>query len=416
MISAEEAWQRIESRLRPTTRTEELARLDALHRVLARDVAATVDEPMADVSAMDGYAVGGTPEEGAELAVVGVSAAGRPPDFEVGEGQAAKIMTGAVVPPGADRVIPVEQTTSVTGGVDAVRIDSVVEDRRHIRKKGEVIARGEALLPAGRRLVPGALSTLASHGVMRVPVLAAPRVAVLSTGDEVVPPEVTPGPGQLRDSNGPFLLAAGRSMGVEFRHLGIAGDARDELEAAIHDGAAGSDVLLVCGGVSMGDYDFVEDVLRELGCETLFDEVAIQPGKPLVAARRPPIEGDAGEDAGGWIFGLPGNPASVMVTFWLFVRPLIRRWMGHEDGFWHGALEAELAGELPRSKGRDRFVAAELAVADGRLRATPLHAVGSHDAGTYGRGTGLVRIRPNREARPAGGVCQVLPVGVGSMV
>ncbi|NJL27009.1 MAG: hypothetical protein HC897_03555, partial [Thermoanaerobaculia bacterium] len=140
--------------------------------------------------------------------------------------------------------------------------------------------------------------------------------------DEVVPPEAEPGLGQLRDSNTAFLLAAGDTLGLGFRSLGIAPDRTDELREKITEGLE-SDVLLLCGGVSMGEFDLVEDVLAELGCRKLFDQVAIQPGKPLVAARH----------AGGWVFGLPGNPASVMVTFWLFVRPLLRRLMGSADGF-----------------------------------------------------------------------------------
>jgi molybdopterin molybdotransferase len=268
------------------------------------------------------------------------------------------------------------------------------------------VAIGEPVLAVGDLLTAGAVSTLASHGVANVDVVRMPKVAVLTTGDEVVPPEAVPGPGQLRDSNGPFLLAAGRTLlpSQHFEHLGTATDERADLKARMCRGLD-FDVLLLTGGVSMGEFDFVEDILDELGCRKLFDQVAIQPGKPLVAA----VHGE-GPDL-RWVFGLPGNPASVMVTYWLFVRPLLRRLMGHQDGLWQGALRAELAAELPGSKGRDRFLPATLAFRDGRIYATPRPPVGSHDVMAYGRGTALVRVPPHRPPTPAGEPCEVLPIG-----
>ena len=227
-------------------------------------------------------------------------------------------------------------------------------------------------------------------------------MAVITTGNELVPPEREPGPGELRDSNSSFLLAAGTTLGLELEHLGIARDDRGALEEMIRAGLE-RDVLLLSGGVSMGDYDFVEDVLADLGCETLFDRVAIQPGKPLVAARGP-----SGSDR--WIFGLPGNPASVMVTFWLFVRPVLRRLAGGHDAFWSGALRARLGGPQPGSKGRDRFLPAEIRFHDGALLARPLPPQGSHDVVAYGHGLGLVRIRPHSSPLAAGEACEILPL------
>ena len=227
-------------------------------------------------------------------------------------------------------------------------------------------------------MTPGAISLLASHGHYTFAVHPPPAVAVLTTGDEVIPPELEPGPGQLRDSNTSFLLTAGRSLGLTFRSLGIAPDRLDALRSLIRKGLE-ADVLLLCGGVSMGEFDLVEDVLAELGCVTLFDRVKIQPGKPLVAARH------LGGGSAGWVLGLPGNPASVMVTFWLFVRPLLRRLQGRADGFWQGALDAELTAPLPPGKDRDRFLPAEVAFAGGRILATPFPPHGSHD---------VVRLRP----------------------
>lgn len=397
MLTPEAAWRLIAAEIEPLP-PRETTRAEAAGRVLAASLTATVDQPPADVSAMDGYAVHGDVAVGEPIPVRGTVAAGRPPALELAAGEAAKIMTGAVVPPGGDRVIPVEQTD---GGDEQVRFRIAPEAGAHIRRGGEVIRAGGPLLERGTLLTPGAISALASHGYGTVSVVPAPTVAVMTTGDEVIPPEELPAAGQLRDSNTSFLLAAGHSLGLDFRSLGIARDDVDMLRGKIRQGLE-ADVLLLCGGVSMGEYDFVEDVLAELGCEQLFDRVAIQPGKPLVAARHP----------GGWVFGLPGNPASVMVTFWLFVRPLLRRLQGLPGGFWEGALTAELTAPLPPSKGRDRFLPAEITFADGKILAAPRGPRGSHDVVAYAHGTALVRVhRDVRRPAVAGERCEILPLG-----
>ena len=395
MLTPEGAWNAIESYLTALP-PRQTPRQEAIGRVLASTLVATVDMPPADVSAMDGYVCRGDVEAGEALPVVATAAAGQPLDIELLAGTAAKIMTGAVVPAGGDRVIPVEVTD---GGSETVIFKVAPQPGAHIRRGGEVVRRGAELLGAGTLLTPGAVSLLASHGFEAVPAHPAPRVAVMTTGDELVPPESEPAAGQLRDSNTSFLLAAGRVSGLAFRSLGIAPDQSNILRQRIEEGLR-SDVLLLCGGVSMGEFDLVEDVLAELGCEQLFDRVAIQPGKPLVAARH----------AGGWVFGLPGNPASVMVTYWLFVKPLLERLQGLPGGFWHGALQAELARPLPGSKGRDRFLPAEVAFAEGAIRARPYPPAGSHDVVSYGLGTALVRIRPDAPPVPAGAPCEILPL------
>ncbi|MCP3959743.1 MAG: molybdopterin molybdotransferase MoeA [bacterium] len=395
MLTPEAAWDEIERHLQPLA-PRPTPRLEAAGRVLAEAASATVDMPQADVSAMDGYVVNGKAAAGDSLPVVATAAAGAPLELELAPGDAAKIMTGAVVPPGGDRVIPVEVTD---GGDERVVLHAAPRAGAHIRRGGEVVRRGAPLLPPGSLLTAGAISLLASHGYASVPAHPAPDVAVMTTGDELVPPEREPGAGQLRDSNTAFLLAAGHASGLEFRSLGIAADRVDDLRERIAAGLA-ADVLLLCGGVSMGEFDLVEDVLAELGCDQLFDRVAIQPGKPLVAARH----------AGGWVFGLPGNPASVMVTYWLFVKPVLDRLQGLPGNLWHGALEATLAAPLPGSKGRDRFLPAEVTFSGGKIRATPFPPRGSHDVVSYGCGTALVRIRPNAAPAEAGGPCEILPL------
>lgn len=396
MLNPKQAWEKIAERIGPRPPSR-VPRREALGAVLAEDLSATVDMPPADVSAMDGYACAGPIPLGEPVPVMTTVAAGSPSDVELRLGTVAKIMTGAVVPAGADRVVPVELTEHQDAATVVFRED--VPEGGHVRRGGEVVRRGTTLLGAGTLLTPGAVSLLASHGYGEVGVVSRPEVAVLTTGDEVVEPDEEPGPGQLRDSNSAFLVAAGTSLGLGFRRLGIASDDLQDLRAKISQGMK-AEVFLLTGGVSMGDFDLVEDVLAEAGCESIFDAVAIQPGKPLVAALHD----------GGWVFGLPGNPASVMVTYSLFVRPLLRRLMGFHDAFWHGALAAELAAPLPGAKGRDRFLPASIAFHGGRILATPHPPAGSHDTVAYARGTALVRILPHAGPAEAGEPCEVLPL------
>jgi molybdopterin molybdotransferase len=275
-----------------------------------------------------------------------------------------------------------------------------------------VIRAGEELLPRGAALTPQALALLASQGVAAVPVGSRPRVTFLSTGNEVVPADAAPGPGQLRDSHSDFLAAECAALGVPFTALGIAPDDPESLRQRLRRGLA-ADVLLVSGGVSKGAFDYVPGILEELGCQTLFHGVAIQPGKPLLAARHTsgPTGGPAGGQSSGLVFGLPGNPASVMCAFWLFVRPALRRLAGLVDGFWEGAVQATLDGPLPAgSSDRHRFLPARLAVRDGLLHAEPMTTKGSHDLAVWAGTDALARVRPGDPARQAGERCEVLRV------
>ncbi|HWM91774.1 MAG TPA: gephyrin-like molybdotransferase Glp [Thermoanaerobaculia bacterium] len=394
MIQPEEAWQRIAARLSPLP-GESLPRRPAMGRVLARDLTATVDIPAADVSAMDGYALAGPVEPGEKRPVSATVAAGDPPGFELRPPAVARIMTGAPVPLGANRVVPVELTD---GGTETVTFRSGTQEGDHIRRRGEVLRTGDPLLPAGTLLTPEALALVATHGYRELTVHRAPAVAVLTTGDEVVPPEAEPAPGQLRDSHTDFLLAAGDRLGLRFQSLGIAPDRVDVLRELVEQGLR-SDVLILCGGVSMGEFDLVEGVLAGLGCEPVFDAVAIQPGKPLVFATHPK----------GLVFGLPGNPAAVMVGFRLFVRPALRCLMGIEDAWWSNALIGTLTAPLPKTGPRDRFLPATVEPRNGRLLVTPHPPKGSHDLAAYGKGNALVRVRAGSGPAAAGEECEVLP-------
>ncbi len=409
MLHPDEAWQRIAEHCAPLP-AETVPRRDAAGRVLADTLHATVDVPAHDVSAMDGFALAGPVPPGEPRQVTAMIAAGDPPGFELVSPDIVRIMTGAPIPRGADRVIPVEASNvrSERGGRGGSRTTVTFRAEAgpgdHIRRRGEVVRAGEPLLPAGALVTPGALALLATHGFTVLPVHRVPTVAVLTTGDEVVPPEAEPAPGQLRDSHTDFLLAAGASLGLRFEPLGIAPDRVDELKRRVAEGLR-SDVLLLCGGVSMGELDLTEGVLASFGCQAHFDAVSMQPGKPLVFATRP---SDAGA---GIVFGLPGNPASVMVSFWLFVRPALRRLLGFADGWWQGALAGTLAAPLPGAGGRDRFLSAGVEARDGILRVTPYPSKGSHDLAAYARGTALVRVRAGSAPASVGTSCEVLPIG-----
>lgn len=399
MIPPAQAWSRLAPYTAPLP-AETVERRAAGGRVLATALTATGDVPATDVSAMDGYALGGPEPAGGRRPVAGIIAAGDPPGFALPAGAAVRIMTGAPVPAGADRVIPVEDTD---GGEREVVLRVAPAAGDNVRRRAEILRRGDPLLPAGAVLTPGALSLLAAHGHRRLEVVRAPRVAVLATGDEVVPPDTAPAPGQLRDSHTDFLLAAGAGLGLAFDPLGIAPDREEALARLVERGLA-ADVLLLCGGVSAGEFDLVEGVLGRFGCRPLFDAVAVQPGKPMVAAVHT-------RGAGGIVFGLPGNPASVMVTFWLLVRPALRRLAGHADGYLAGAVAGELAAPAPGAKGRDRFLPAAIAWEEGRARVTPIAAAGSHDAAAYGRGNALLRVPAHAEPAAPGAPCLALPIG-----
>jgi molybdopterin molybdotransferase len=386
MLACEEAWGRIEPATAPRGR-ERLARAAALGRVLAGPLVATADLPAADVSALDGFALAGPVAPGTVLPVVATAAAGAPPAAPLAAGSVVEIWTGALLPPGADRVIGVEQTARTGDG--RIRILEPPPAGHAVRLGGEVARAGAELAAAGTPLTPATLALAASQGCADLEVYRAPRVAFLVTGDEVLAPDSVPAPGQLRDSHTDFLLAAGRRLGLAFEALGRSPDDPARLGARLAGALDGADVLLTCGGVSMGGADHLRAVLEGLGCEIALHGVAMQPGKPLLVARR-------GETL---VFGLPGNPASVMVAYRVFVRPALERMLGRAAAFWSDAVEVRLAGPLPAGRGRDRFLPARRA---GPGAARPLEARGSHDLLAFGLADLLVRARPGDPERQAG--------------
>ncbi len=397
MLAPQAAWARLLPHL-ATLPAEWIAREDAAGRVLAAALAATIDVPGFDASAMDGYALAPGTIAGPALPVAGVITAGEPPGARLGAGAALRIMTGAPVPAGADRVVPIEATDR---GRERVTVHELPPAGANVRTRSSITAAGDLLLPAGTLLTHGSLALLAAHGLAEVPVVRRPSCAMLTTGNEVVPASAVPGPGQLRDTHSAFIASAARPWVSSLTLLGIARDERGHLAELIERGRD-ADVLVVTGGVSMGELDLVEGVFADLGYQVLFDAIAIQPGKPMVAAvRQRPF---------GLVFGLPGNPASAMVAFWLFVRPALRRLSGLADSLLGDALRARLAAPLPGAKGRDRFLPAEIRFDDGHIVAWPIDPQGSHDLAAYARGTALVRVPAGSTPTPAGGSCWVLPL------
>ena len=398
MLTLEDAWSRLRTHLEPTPPID-IAREETRHRVVAREIPATLDVPPCDTSAMDGFALPENPAQPAR--VTAILAAGDAPGARLGDGgngTVARIMTGAPVPTDCDRVVPVElaRVQRDDNDQELVTFDDLGEQGQHIRRRGEVCRRGEALIAAGTPITAATTSLLATHGIREVPVHAPPTVAFATTGDEIVPPEEEPGPGQIRDSHSDFFRRALTELDLPQEALGIVPDDPDALRRTIERGLR-ADVLILSGGVSKGEYDLVEDVLGEFGCTSIFDAVAIQPGKPVVAAHHP----------GGLVFGLPGNPASAQVCFWLFVYPSLRILLGFDDAPWAGARSATLGAPLPGAKGRDRFLPCRLERGPGGLIAHPRPPRGSHDVVAYGLVDALVRVPAHSDALEPGALCSV---------
>jgi molybdopterin molybdotransferase len=313
---------------------------DALGRVLAEDVRADLDSPPFTKSLMDGYAVRAA--DGSSLRLAAVVAAGDPPGATVGPGEAVRIFTGAPLPDGADAVVMVEKTEPAEPRIgEPVRLTEPVKPGQNVLPRGREMRAGDVVLPAGTAITPAAVGLLAGVGRATVSTVRPPRVAVLATGSELVEADARPGPGQIRNSNGPMLAAQAARAGAVPRYLGIGRDDANILAAMIRDGLENADVLILAGGVSVGAFDLVPGVLRDLGVEAHFHKVRMKPGKPL-------LFGTTGDKL---VFGLPGNPVSSFVCFELFVRPALRAVAGHRDP---GPMTTTLPLGEPLSAKNDR--------------------------------------------------------------
>lgn len=355
-LLVDQAIERIRDRVRPVTPRERVALRSALGRVLAEDVRSRIDVPTHTNSAMDGFALAGDslPAGGtAEYALAGTSFAGRPFSGAVPPGQCVRIMTGAVMPAGTDTVIMQEHAEELG---DRIRIDARHQRGQNVRSAGEDIAQGETALRAGHRLKPADLGLVASLGIGEVLVRRRVRVAFFSTGDELRSIGEELEPGAIYDSNRYTLFGMLSRLGADIIDMGIIADRREDTFRAFEQAADCADVVITSGGVSVGEADYVKEALARVGAVD-FWKVAMKPGRPLAFGTL----GDA------VFFGLPGNPVSVMVTFYLFVQPALRKMMGEEP---RGPLllKARCASKLRKKAGRSEFQRAIVETdADGEL-------------------------------------------------
>jgi len=358
MISVEEALKIVLPASAPVD-AEEVELQGALGRTTAEDVVSDTDIPCFDNSAMDGYAVrecdvaSAAKDTPVVLDVLEDIPAGTVPTKELGPGQAMKIMTGAPVPAGADAIVIVEDTEASNGKVTVFAPPS----RNHIRAKGEDIVEGSVAVEAGTRLRPQEIGLLASVGCCRLKVSRRPKVAFLSTGDEVIRHDQPLTVGKVRNSNAFTLRGLIAEAGGEPIDLGIARDTKEELHEHLKRGLD-ADILCTSGGVSVGDYDFVKDALQDVGMELAYWKVRMKPGKPSLFGRA----GDC------LVFGLPGNPVSVMVCFELFVRPTILKMLGQKR-IHRPMVKVVLDQDVKHRGDRRSYVCANLRVVDGAYHA-----------------------------------------------
>jgi len=299
-----------------TTAVETVGFSSALNRILAGDIHADADIPVFDRSAVDGYACRAADLPGT-LEVIETIPAGKMPSRTIGRGVCAKIMTGGILPEGADTIIMVEDVVALDA--NGIRVTNR-ETRNHIRHKGEDVSEGDIVLTRGTLIRPQHIAVLATIGCTDVPVCRKPLAGILVTGDELVEPGEKPAQYQIRNSNAYQLMAQTGRCGAEPLYLGIVPDTREGTRKRVSEALQSCEVVLLTGGVSMGDYDFVPEVLAELGVKILFDGIRVQPGRPTVFGVRD----------GRVLFGLPGNPVSSFIQFELLVKPLLLKLMGHE--------------------------------------------------------------------------------------
>jgi molybdopterin molybdotransferase len=388
-----EAAQAMLLSLAPPVRAETVALGAALGRRMLEPAVARIDQPPFPASAMDGYAVAGEAPPGARFAVVGEAAAGRGFPGRLGPGEAVRIFTGAPVPEGATRVVIQED---VTHAGEAITVGDRPDAGPHVRARGQDFRAGDAVSPRWLRPVDLALIGAMGHGA--VSVARAPEVAVISTGDELVPPGETPGPGQIVATNALVVAAMARQAGAVARVLPIARDRAGHL-AAVLALAEGADLVVTSGGASVGDHDLVARVAAEAGFAPAFHRIALRPGKPLMAGRR----------GGTVLLGLPGNPVSAVVCAMLFMLPLLRAMQGDPAPL-PRPLRAVLAEPVGPTGPRTHYMRARLEPAEGLPAIRPLPRQDSALL-TVLAGADALLVRPLGEGpQPSGATVDYLPL------
>ncbi len=400
LLSVQDALVRI-LEAAPVPLEAEIAPLaDGFGRTLAADLPARRTQPPFDVSAMDGFAVVAQDTVSAELTirVIGQSAAGAGYAGRIEPGQAVRIFTGAPVPPGADAILIQENARFEADRLTALE---PVTAGRHVRRAGLDFREGEIGLVAGTRLNPAELALAAAMNHPDLPVVRRPRVAILATGDELVPPGAHPGPDQIVASNGFAVAAIVKAAGGEPIDLGIAGDDIEVLGRAIHEAEnLGADVLVTLGGASVGDHDLVQAALVRAGMDLAFWKIAMRPGKPLMHGRIGPMR----------VLGLPGNPVSSIVCGTLFVRPLVRALCGDRKAGRDPTEPALLAVGLPPNDRRQDYLRGTLAFADdGGLPLATANKAQDSSMLRILAGAGCLIVRtPSAPAAHAGDPCRII--------
>jgi molybdopterin molybdotransferase len=377
----------------PVLSVERVAVADSVGRVLAEDVTAPASLPAFPSSAVDGYAVR-SQDAGKALRVLGESAAGRPFAGTIEPGTAARILTGGVLPEGADCVVMVEDV-QVDG--DLVTVPGTLRPGNNFHRPGDDVRAGELVVPAGSQLGAAELGLCAALGLARLPVHRRPRVSLMSTGDELVEVGEKPGRGQIVDSNRWALLAALREAGADVRELGIAPDQRDALRQLMVDALASADVLVTSGGVSVGTHDLVKPLLESLGTVHI-GRVKLKPGKPFTFATLP---------EGRVAFGLPGFPVSSLVTFEVFVRPALRKMQGFAQ-VQRPTLPVRLGYDARASADRTEYQRVTLRRHGGELVAETTGSQSSSRLMSLAGAHALVRVAPGAQGIKAGSIIEAL--------
>jgi molybdopterin molybdotransferase len=397
LISIGEARSRVRAAIDGPLGTEDIEVGEALDRVLAETVTAAGDVPPFSNSAMDGFAVHAC-EAGTRLRIAGESRAGAPSNAVLGEGEAIRISTGAALPEGAQAVVELERADEQDGWITTA-ID--VAAGRSLRGAGDDLRAGQVVLEPGTRMGAAELGAAVTAGRARLVCGIVPRVAIVVTGDELVPPGATLGPGQIHDANAVTLAALARRAGARVLVSDAAGvaDTAGDTQEALRGALDAADVVVVSGGVSVGPHDHVKDALAALGADERFWGVALKPGRPTWFGTR----------GATLVFGLPGNPVSAMVTFLLFVRPALAALQG--AAFDEGRFAARLTTAIRRNPARDQAIRVRIAFESETLEATPTGSQESHVLSSMLGASGLAIVEAGDGEVPEGTQVPVEPIG-----
>ncbi|MCP4294898.1 MAG: molybdopterin molybdotransferase MoeA [Proteobacteria bacterium] len=400
MLTVLEAQQKILTGIVPLG-TEKISTPLARSRTLSQNVIADRPLPPFNRVAMDGYAVQSTDFNSpkTQLQVIGQIQAGVPTDLKLEAGEAIHVMTGAPLPEGADAVVKIEQT-EMAGNMVTLH-EKEMEHGLNIAAVGEDAAKGKRLLSRGQVLTSAGLAVCASVGLDFVSVFKQPVIKVISTGTELISPGQEPLPHQIRDCNSISVRSLSNQLGIDAEFLGICDDNPDTLSSVIKSGLE-SDILILSGGVSMGEFDLVPGILAKLGVREIFHKARLKPGKPIWYGTT---------DKGTSVFGLPGNPVSVQVNYKLFVEPAVGKLSGVEN-YNPQFLHLPIEGEIVKQNQLEQYFPAKLGAVAGQTIVLPTPISGSGDFSNLANSTGLIRCPIDCPKLESGSIVQFLPWGV----